>query len=607
MKFLSVFLALLLCKPAALYAAGLDDLKWTITDGEVTIISCDEAATGELAIPDTIEGNPVTSIGDEAFSFCGSLTDITIPKGLNRIGRAVFSNCSNLTSITIPYGVTSIGDNAFLDCLSLPEITIPESVTSIGGGSFFNCFSLARITFEGVAPTVGIDAFSGVAFGAVAIVSPDALESFSAGIDDWNGLTVETLLTWTTTNNEVTITDCDAAAAGGLIIPDTIDGNPVTSIGNEAFWLCQSLTSITMPDSITSIGNCAFRDCSSLTSITIPDEVTSIEYCTFDGCHSLTDVTIPGTVTTIGSRAFNLCRSLTRITIPDGVTSIGDYAFDRCGSLTSITIPDRVTSIGEGTFEGCHKLTEILVASENASYADINGVLFNSERTVLLKYPEGKTDGSYRIPDGVTGIWHRAFVDSDNLNSVTIPDSITNIGIFAFGACSSLTRITFEGTAPTVGEAAFRFLPDDVIAIVPREHVGSYTPTFLWNGITTTTPDELDIVAQLEARLAAVTAERDDAIAERDARPTQAAYDAVVTERDARYTEDQIHALSADYTIGLDEAGNVEMKFNLFESSDLITFAPFTVNPESVSVVDGSICLEFAPTDDAAFFRFSVE
>jgi hypothetical protein len=106
----------------------------------------------------------------------------------------------------------------------------------------------------------------------------------------------------------------------------------------------------------------------------------------------------------------------------------------------------------------------------------------------------------------------------------------------------------------------------------------------------------------------------DTVVAERDARPTQASYDTVVaerdaaiTERDARFTEDQIHALSADYTIGLNEAGNVQMKFNLFESADLNTFAPLTVNPESVSVVDGSICLEFAPAGDAAFYRFRVE
>jgi len=113
------------------------------------------------------------------------------------------------------------------------------------------------------------------------------------------------------------------------------------------------------------------------------------------------------------------------------------------------------------------------------------------------------------------------------------------------------------------------------------------------------------VAAERDAR---PTAEQLAAVeAERDALPTQAAYDAIAAERDARFTEDQIRGLSADYTIGLNEAGNVQMKFNLFESADLSTFAPFTVNPDSVSVVDGKICLEFAPTDDAAFFRFSVE
>ena len=122
---------------------------------------------------------------------------------------------------------------------------------------------------------------------------------------------------------------------------------------------------------------------------------------------------------------------------------------------------------------------------------------------------------------------------------------------------------------------------------------------------------ELNPLTELYSSLTATNeeaiAERDAAIAERDARPTAEDLAAVEAERDARYTEDQIRALSADYTIGLNEAGNVQMKFNLFESADLNTFAPLTLNPDSVSVVDGSICLEFAPEDRAAFFRFSVE
>ena len=113
------------------------------------------------------------------------------------------------------------------------------------------------ITFQGVAPTVGASAFSGVSDGAVAYVLPSS--SFGESGANWNGLTVAGLLTWTTTNEEVTITDCDQAAAGELVIPDTIEGNPVTSIGDYAFRSCTSLTSITIGVGEPSVGAWAFN------------------------------------------------------------------------------------------------------------------------------------------------------------------------------------------------------------------------------------------------------------------------------------------------------------------------------------------------------------
>jgi hypothetical protein len=144
-------------------------------------------------------------------------------------------------------------------------------------------------------------------------------------------------LTYATTDGQVSITDCDTAAAGELVIPNTIEGNPVTSIGGFAFYECHSLTSITIPDSVTSIAGQAFRACSGLEGITIPDGVTSIKMITFYGC-----------------------KSLASITIPDGVTSIDDEAFGGCTSLTSITIPDSVTRIWKGAFKKCTKLTDII-------------------------------------------------------------------------------------------------------------------------------------------------------------------------------------------------------------------------------------------------------
>ena len=128
---------------------------------------------------------------------------------------------------------------------------------------------------------------------------------------------------------------------GDIIIPETIVFNQVsygvTSIGEEAFNCCDSLTSIVIPDGVTSIGESAFSDCSSLTSIVIPDSVTSIGRGAFYKCSSLTTVVIPDSVMSIESWAFKYCSSLTSIVIPDSVTSIGNEAFEGCPSLTSIT------------------------------------------------------------------------------------------------------------------------------------------------------------------------------------------------------------------------------------------------------------------------------
>jgi hypothetical protein len=228
-------------------------------------------------------------------------------------------------------------------------------------------------------------------------------------------------------NEKVTITRCSTLATGGLVIPNTIGGNPVTSIGYQAFGNCTSLTSITIPDGVTSIGDRAFYKCTSLTSITIPDSVTSIGESAFLRCTGLTSITIPNSVTSIGESAFDSCTSLTSITIPDSVTSIGDFAFYKCTSLTSITIPESVTSIGKNAFSVCPSLTSITIPDSVTSIGEgaFGASLetdFDSQITNLIipdKFVTELVLMGIRNPDVSYSVFNKSVAATDAVSSNT--------------------------------------------------------------------------------------------------------------------------------------------------------------------------------------------
>ena len=245
---------------------------------------------------------------------------------------------------------------------------------------------------------------------------------------------------------------------------------------------------ITFDGDVTMIGYAAFYSCDSLTSVTIPDSVTTIGDYAFDSCGALTSVTIPDSVTTIGNSAFAYCRALTSVTIPDSVTTIGDYAFQNCSALTSITIPDSVTTIGSGAFASCDALKTFygkFASADNRCWI-VNGVL-NSFA------PAGLTE--YTIPDSVTTIGDYAFQDCHALKSVTIPDSVTTIGREAFYSCHALTSVTIPDSVTTIGDSAFIWcnalksvtIPDSVKTIgdAAFSECNALTSVTIGNSVTT--------------------------------------------------------------------------------------------------------------------------
>jgi hypothetical protein len=264
---------------------------------------------------------------------------------------------------------------------------------------------------------------------------------------------VQAQFNYTTNNGTITITGY-TGTNDDVVIPSTIDGLQVTSIGTNAFQ-STPINIVSIPDSVTKIGDYAFEECYRLTNVTIPNSVTSIGFEAFASCDSLTTLPLGSGITSIGGNAFAGCHRLTSVTIPNSVTTIGDYAFANCESLTSVNLGSGLTNIGPfGPFSWCASLTNIAVDPSNSAFSGVDGVLFNQNHTTLVQCPIGKL-GRYTIPESVTSIGPEAFFGCSNLTDVTILTSVTSIGDNAFTYCFGLTSISLPNSVTSIGDYAF--------------------------------------------------------------------------------------------------------------------------------------------------------
>ncbi len=212
---------------------------------------------------------------------------------------------SQIKSVDLGDGITTIGNMAFAECVNLTSVDIPDSVTSIGAEAFYNCEQLTSISVPDNLTSIGFDAF--------------AESGYYWCYDNWDGEDAVLYL------SEYVIDSRPLVANGSYSIREG-----TRLIADGAFWYCDGLTSITIPDSVIFIGEQAFEYCVGLTSLIIPDSVTSIGKYAFMHCIGLTSVTIPHSVTTIGACAFRECTGLTAIAIPDGVTGLASTFYDCC-------------------------------------------------------------------------------------------------------------------------------------------------------------------------------------------------------------------------------------------------------------------------------------
>lgn len=421
--------------------------------------TCGESATWSISAEGVLTISGTGAIGDYSEndapwqSLRADITAIVIEKGITRIGNYAFHDCRVATSAALPEGLVEIGENAFRSCGALEEIDLPPELTTIGIGAFYYTSALTSITIPGSVETF-LDAFNDSGLETVTI------ENGVDEVDSYAFCNCYHLKSVTLPDSIQSIGNYAFRGCQQLEELDLPDG--ITSFGEYAFantaisefefpegasinaGVLQntSITSIVIPQGVTTIGQNAFYGCENLATVTFPSTLTRIEGGAFSYT-ALTSLHLPDGVEFIGHSAFRECNVLETVTMTDSVTTMDDNAFDHCDILRSVTLSDQIETIGLQTFSQCKKLETI------------------------------------HLPASLKTIGNDAFQYCESLRSLTLPDGTESIGSLAFRGCSVLEAVVIPASVTSIdsgwnNNSVFAYCGVLTLYVTPDSHAEKY-------------------------------------------------------------------------------------------------------------------------------------
>lgn len=405
--------------------------------------------TGEVVVPETIQGLPVIAIDQYAFKRC-SATSITLPESvtylsshafdyassletislspaIKTIGIYAFSNCPKLKSVELPRDLEKLGGSAFFQCTSLEEVTVHKSLTKGETGTFPYCKSLKRVYVDEDDDPIRVRKLLGVPS------TVQVLRRSEVG---------KTVVRYTFSEDGAHLTALSIDAPfETLEVPSEVDGIPVVAIDDSFLEGCSQLKSLILPDSIVTIGKKAFAGCSSLESVRFSSALTTIGDYGFRNCGKLSGSHALPNVTALGSYCFELCGSLETLEVPK-LTEIPYYGFRGCTSLESVALPEEIGSVGVSAFEDCTALRELRNVKSIKSVSMASFKNCSSLETPLV------------LRQSCAYILSEAFKGCSKIKEISLPAGVLELDIRAFENCSSLTTLYLSSSLRLIYESA---------------------------------------------------------------------------------------------------------------------------------------------------------